>query len=132
MTTAARLSATASTTPFAPPSVTVACQRAVHFAATALLAAAAALAGTDALADGAKRYALDPTYVKECGDCHVAYPPALMQPEQWRQVMSRCSTPAASSPARNWKRASTRGARKWSRMPWKSISTICARNSPPA
>lgn len=96
MTTAARLSATASTTPFARPSVTVACQsiaqgsaRAVHLAATALLAAAAALAGSNALADGAKRYALDPTYVKECGDCHVAYPPALMQPEQWRQVMGR-------------------------------------------
>ena len=40
-----------------------------------------------AQADGDKRYALDPTYVKECGECHVAYPPALMQADQWRQVM---------------------------------------------
>lgn len=63
--------------------------RTIPFLTATLLAAITALAGTHAFADGAKRYALDPTYVKECGDCHVAYPPALMQPDQWRQVMGR-------------------------------------------
>lgn len=52
-----------------------------------IAATVVALTGTFARADDVKRYALDPTYRKECGECHVAYPPTLMQAGQWRQVM---------------------------------------------
>lgn len=55
-----------------------------------IAATAVALSGFSARADDdVKRYPLDPTYRKECGECHVAYPPALMQAGQWRQVMGQ-------------------------------------------
>lgn len=44
-----------------------------------------------ATAGASKHYPLDPTYVKECGDCHVPYPPGLMPAEQWQQIMSQLS-----------------------------------------
>ncbi len=31
---------------------------------------------------------IDPTYTKECGECHTAYPPFLLPEESWRRVMS--------------------------------------------
>jgi hypothetical protein len=32
--------------------------------------------------------AVDPTYAKECGACHLAYPPSLLPAASWRKVMS--------------------------------------------
>jgi hypothetical protein len=34
------------------------------------------------------RGAPDPLYVKECGACHVAYPPSFMPGSAWRRVMA--------------------------------------------
>lgn len=31
--------------------------------------------------------ASDPVYKKECGDCHMAYPPALLPGNTWRAIM---------------------------------------------
>jgi hypothetical protein len=31
---------------------------------------------------------IDATYAKECGACHLAYPPGLLSPEAWRAIMS--------------------------------------------
>lgn len=31
---------------------------------------------------------IDPTYAKECGACHVAYPPGLLPATAWRSIMS--------------------------------------------
>jgi hypothetical protein len=31
---------------------------------------------------------VDPIYVKECGACHVAYPPEMLPPSAWRSVLS--------------------------------------------
>lgn len=31
---------------------------------------------------------LDATWAKECGACHIAYPPGLLPAESWRQLMS--------------------------------------------
>lgn len=57
------------------------------------LAIAASLAGilfTPAIrADDLPRTPIDPVYQRECGDCHVAYPPALLSVDSWRQVMGR-------------------------------------------
>jgi hypothetical protein len=33
------------------------------------------------------RYA-DPTYVKECGSCHLAYPPRFLPAASWRNIMA--------------------------------------------
>jgi hypothetical protein len=30
----------------------------------------------------------DPVYVKECGSCHLAYPPRLLSAASWRRVMA--------------------------------------------
>jgi cytochrome c553 len=30
----------------------------------------------------------DPTYVKECGSCHLAYPPGLLPAASWRRIMA--------------------------------------------
>lgn len=49
----------------------------------ALLLTAASL---PALA-GDHRYALDATYVKECGACHVAFPASLLPAQNWATVM---------------------------------------------
>jgi hypothetical protein len=35
-----------------------------------------------------ERAHLDPVYAKECGACHLAYPPSLLPRESWRQVMA--------------------------------------------
>ena len=32
--------------------------------------------------------ALNPTWSKECGACHIAYPPGLLPAESWRKLMS--------------------------------------------
>jgi len=52
------------------------------------LVSVAALAWSDAHADG-KRFALDnPVYTAECGSCHVPYPPALLSAGSWQGVLS--------------------------------------------
>lgn len=33
--------------------------------------------------------AMDPAYVKECGACHVAYPPGMLPERSWRALMGR-------------------------------------------
>ncbi|MFO0581965.1 MAG: diheme cytochrome c [Anaeromyxobacter sp.] len=42
-------------------------------------------AGRGATASAA---AIDPTYAKECGACHLAYPPSLLPAAGWRGVMA--------------------------------------------
>ena len=42
-----------------------------------------------ARADDLPRTPANPTYQRECGDCHVAYPPALLTADGWRQVMGQ-------------------------------------------
>jgi hypothetical protein len=32
--------------------------------------------------------AIDPTYAKECGSCHVAYPPGMLPAASWRGIMA--------------------------------------------
>lgn len=53
----------------------------------ALAAGATLLMSPFAHADNAERFTLDETYRQECGECHVAYPPALLPAPAWRQVM---------------------------------------------
>ncbi|MBI3156530.1 MAG: diheme cytochrome c [Burkholderiales bacterium] len=57
-------------------------RRAAPLALLALLAA-------PAWADGERRarVPLDPSYVQECGSCHVAYPPALLPAASWQRLM---------------------------------------------
>lgn len=38
---------------------------------------------------GDHRYPLSPSYVQECGSCHVAYPPALLTAADWTAIMNR-------------------------------------------
>jgi len=38
---------------------------------------------------GDHRYALSPTYVAECGSCHVAYPPPLMDEAGWKATLQQ-------------------------------------------
>lgn len=38
---------------------------------------------------GDHRYALSPTYAAECGSCHVAYPPALMDAASWKVTLQQ-------------------------------------------
>lgn len=52
----------------------------------ALVMLAGAQAGP-ALAEGTRRVPLDATYVQECGSCHAPYPPGLLSPDSWRQVL---------------------------------------------
>jgi hypothetical protein len=51
-----------------------------------LLPLAALLVVTDASA-GEHRYTLSPTYIAECGSCHVAYPPDLFGAAHWATLM---------------------------------------------
>jgi hypothetical protein len=37
---------------------------------------------------GDHRYALSPNYLKECGSCHVAFPPALLPAQDWQTIMN--------------------------------------------
>lgn len=48
----------------------------------------AGLLANEALAEG-RRYAVDnAAYQAECGSCHIAYPPALLGADGWREIMS--------------------------------------------
>ncbi|MCB1895745.1 MAG: cytochrome C [Zoogloeaceae bacterium] len=66
-------------------------------AVTALLALSLAAAAPAMASGGRERdddergrtAALDPTYVEECGACHVAYPPELLSRESWTAVVGR-------------------------------------------
>lgn len=53
-----------------------------------LAALFALLAASAACQAGDHRYILSPTYVRECGSCHVAFPPALMTAPDWHAVMN--------------------------------------------
>lgn len=53
-----------------------------------LLAALLGLAATPAAADK-PRLPPNPAYKAECGGCHVAYPPKLLPPASWQQLMQR-------------------------------------------
>lgn len=53
---------------------------------SALLPLLLAAASLPALASD-HRYPLDANYVKECGACHVAFPAALLQAQNWATVM---------------------------------------------
>lgn len=53
------------------------------FVAIALLSLIAAASATA----GSKRYELSATYKEECGSCHIAYPPALLDDASWRAVL---------------------------------------------
>lgn len=57
-----------------------------RLASMGVCALAALLAGTAARADP-HRYALDALYRSECGACHVAYPPALLDSASWRSLL---------------------------------------------
>lgn len=52
-----------------------------------LAVSAALLMSPPLYASEDQRYVLDETYRQECGECHVAYPPALLPADTWRQVM---------------------------------------------
>jgi hypothetical protein len=54
-------------------------------------AAAAVLACTTALADSRAGLPADtpPTYLQECGSCHVAYPPGLLPAQSWQRLMGQ-------------------------------------------
>lgn len=52
----------------------------------ALVPLAALFLATGTLA-GEHRYGLAPTYVAECGTCHVAYPPGLMSAPAWSEIL---------------------------------------------
>jgi hypothetical protein len=55
------------------------------------LALAAGLLAASAQADEHKIFLpkdVPPAYVKECGSCHVAFPPQLLDAQDWRNVMN--------------------------------------------
>ena len=56
----------------------------------AAIATAFATLATIAHADGLRGLPADapPAYVRECGDCHVAYPPGLLPATSWRRLMA--------------------------------------------
>jgi hypothetical protein len=53
-----------------------------------LFAALLGLTATPAAADK-PRLPPNPVYKAECGSCHVAYPPKLLPPESWQELMQR-------------------------------------------
>lgn len=42
----------------------------------------------EAIAGGGKQFPLDATYKEECGSCHLAFPPQLLAPASWREIMA--------------------------------------------
>lgn len=54
---------------------------------TILLALAAAATASTVLAEE-ENFALSPTYVEECGSCHIAFPPALLSADSWKAVIA--------------------------------------------
>lgn len=55
------------------------------------IAAISAMLLTGSAFAGDHRYPLSPAYVAECGSCHVAYPPALMNAAAWATTMQELS-----------------------------------------
>ena len=55
---------------------------------TASLAAALALVSHEAAAGGSFLAADNPAYARECGSCHLAYPPQLLPAGAWRRTMA--------------------------------------------
>ena len=58
--------------------------------AVAAVAAASATWAAPVLADGLRGLPADapPAYVRDCGDCHVAYPPGLLPAASWARLMT--------------------------------------------
>lgn len=56
--------------------------------APTILLACAGLLNFPAAADGAKTFPLSPLYREECGSCHVAFPPGLLNAASWRAVVA--------------------------------------------
>ena len=55
----------------------------------AFVAAAALLAAGFARADGPQMpRAVPPAYTRECGSCHVAYPPGMLPARSWQRIMT--------------------------------------------
>ncbi|GIL05602.1 cytochrome C [Betaproteobacteria bacterium PRO7] len=61
-------------------------RRAARACAASLLLALFALSGS-VRADAKRAAPADPSYVAECGSCHLAYPPGLLSAASWGQVM---------------------------------------------
>lgn len=60
------------------------------FRREALLAAALGVTvGVAARADEHRFTATNPVWQEECGSCHIAYPPALLPAESWREIMAQ-------------------------------------------
>lgn len=59
---------------------------AVRACAAGLLLALFALSGS-VRADAKRAAPADPSYVAECGSCHLAYPPGLLSAASWGRVM---------------------------------------------
>jgi cytochrome c553 len=61
-----------------------------RFLVTLAIAAASATGAAVALADGLRGLpaGAPPAYVRECGDCHVAYPPGLLPAASWARLMA--------------------------------------------
>ncbi|NJD05146.1 MAG: cytochrome C [Methylococcaceae bacterium] len=56
----------------------------------ALLALLAALPlGSATASGGSGRAPLDPTYVGECGSCHIPYPPQLLDAASWQALLGQ-------------------------------------------
>jgi len=51
------------------------------------LAAIMLAVGTTHAEERSARVALDPIYQQECSACHLAYPPAMLSADSWRQLM---------------------------------------------
>lgn len=58
------------------------------FAATAAIVALGTILLSQRPANGVPRAPLDPVYAKECGSCHLAYPPSLGAAMMWASVMA--------------------------------------------
>jgi hypothetical protein len=58
-------------------------------ACTAGLLLALAALGGNVRADAKRPAPADPSYVAECGSCHLAYPPGLLSAASWGRVMQR-------------------------------------------
>ena len=52
-------------------------------------ASAAALGGVAHAGEYAPRAPLLPTYLQECGACHVAFPPGMLPAASWRRLMGQ-------------------------------------------
>jgi hypothetical protein len=72
----------------APPNQARPFQAATILTVLAVLVLSATVRLSDLPGRGVPPGALDPTYAKECGSCHLAYPPSLAGAATWTAVMA--------------------------------------------